>query len=190
MNQTRLVTLSGSEPNQLSVLNINPKNLSDWDAGLIALKVISDIFPGITWNQLMDTGDPQQLSGWWTDFKGVATSIYEGGKTFISDIWGGVADSGGSMMRLISDPEVSESVQTAAAAYFSGGQSLSMDGFMDSLGIESGSPEAKVVENFVNQAGITYKGSSGFNADWVMYGGAAVLVVGLVWVFAKRGKKK
>lgn len=75
---TELVELSGAQElvsgKYDKILSIDPRRLSDFDAGIWALKIFSIMVgPDITWNEALSdennlSGDPR-LAGWFTNLK-------------------------------------------------------------------------------------------------------------------------
>jgi len=135
--ETKLVNLSGAQPKKAinpEVAKIPIKDLDDPGAGLVFLKMVTDMYPGITWGQLMAMKRKPTLSGWWTDFKGGVSDIYGGGKTFIGDVVEGTGDVLGSGVRLMTDEQVAGSVTTAAGMYATGGISGALLGIFSGVG--------------------------------------------------------
>lgn len=75
-----LMTLSGRR----GVLNINPQELSDRDAGLYALAMLARFYPGQTMKEIFT--DSPELSGWLGD-------AWRGLKSGVGDVKDGIGDT-------------------------------------------------------------------------------------------------
>ncbi len=178
----QLVTLSGAQPAIKSqVININPRELSNFDAGLVFWSLVAELWPGITWGEVAQIAQEQKMkkqkmSGWWTSAKNAVGDIYDGTKTIIGDIFEGGGDVAGSAVRLITDEEVISGVSRGATAYATGGSSEGLMGILSSLG------QAGV--NMFTGAGEQYK-KTGL-PEWTLYAGLGVGTLAIIYATMKR----
>lgn len=145
MNKTKLVNLSGHGKPAINpeLVKINIRELDDVGAGLVFLRIVAEMYPGITWGQLMAMGENQKLSGWWTDLKSGIGDIYSGGKEVIGDVVKGTGDVLGSGIRLLTDEEVTAGLARGGAAYASGGSSEGLMAILGSFGSSAKQQAAK-----------------------------------------------
>lgn len=165
----RLLTLSGSKMDA-----INPFDLDDQSAGIYALHVLTTIYPGITWGEIMKraAGGPV-LGGWLTDLKKAV-----GGT--ISDIGDKLGEWGGSAVRLITDEKVADGLTRYGTAYATSGGSEALKSLLGpSLGPK--------VSDFLTALGSGFKGNlassqliPGIQNKWLMIGGAGLIGVVLL----------
>lgn len=172
-----LVTLYGKPRRALQspIVNANPNNLSNFDAGLMFFKLVADLYPGIRFSEALQLHQSPQMAGWWTDLKKGAGDLYGGVKTVIGDTVEGIGDVGGSTVRLAADPQVANTVSRAGMAYASGGSSEGLMAVFQSLGQQG-------VDLF-NTAGEKYKQTG--MPGWTMWAGIGLAGV-LILVLAMR----
>lgn len=173
---TKLMTLSGPPalvPPELR--NINISELSDFDAGLVVLKVLSSMYPGITFGELF--GAKSKLSGWWTDLKNGIGDVYDG----VADWYGDMGDTGSDFVRLFADEEVSGAIMDGVAAYYSGGTSTL---FQSDKGKSGGGNDTFLAQlsALFSQTGEKAKQAETTIPPGILYGGIGA--VGLILVLA------
>ncbi len=174
---TNLVTLSGQpRPFNETLININPRELSNTQAGLVFFKIVAEAYPGITWGQWAEMAKNykgnKRLSGAWENFKGGVGDIYDGVAGVSKDVISGVGDIGGSTIRLLTDEEVAGTVMRAGSAYATGGGSEGLLAMFGQGGID-----------LFGKAGETYK-STGLPV-WTMYAGLGLVGFGLIYMAVK-----
>lgn len=142
-NKFSLISLTGNNGQGDALLKVDPRELSDRDAGVWALYSIVKFNPGITWGDLLRKN--VNLSGW-NPFKNLGRKIQNVGNDFSSWVGNTVSDAGdklgewsGDTIRLLTDKEVVDGLSQYGAAYATGGASMavdgfSLDGFLSSLG--------------------------------------------------------
>jgi len=123
-----LVELSG-RANNLSIVDIDPAELNPMDRGVYLLSMVAKIFPGITWGQMYEVAysNDERLMGWWTDTKkfiGRQTNNVKDGLKDGLDVLGEYA---GDFVRLISDDEVIQAIQSYGQAYATNGASFALE---------------------------------------------------------------
>jgi hypothetical protein len=174
----KLITLSGAPADILTA--IDPKELTDYAAGLVFLGIVSRLYPGLTWGDLLN---PERLGrSWlarkWDGLKDVAGDIYDAAKTVIGDIKDGLGDVGGSAIRLAADEEVQQAIVRGASAYATGGQSLQAEGVLSSIfggGNEAGQKQ------IIEQAGMSYKNLlTEIPREYLYIGGGVLALVLLI----------
>lgn len=111
------------------ILTVDPRELSNVDAGIQALYTLAFAYPGLTFGQLLEkTG---RLSGIFGDFG-----------NWVSKTVGNAGDKlgewGGDFVRLVTDREVRDGLKDYAAAYYTGGASAGVQGMMGQGGKEAG----------------------------------------------------
>lgn len=126
----RLITLAGSE----AIEAIPLKDLTPIDAAILTLATIAKEAPGITWGELADRPGQTMGKKWYEKF---ASWVGTG----TSDLVGKIGEIGGSTIRLLTNKQVMDGVKSYAAAYATGGQSMSAEGLFQSLFGQSGSAD-------------------------------------------------
>jgi len=120
--QFSLFSMSGNGGNMNDdILNINPTELSNIDAGIQVLYAIEKEYPGITWGELISMSRKSKLGNIFGDFG-----------NWVADKAGAVGDKlgdwGGSAVRLVTDKEVKDGITSYAASYATGGGSSALEG--------------------------------------------------------------
>jgi len=148
VKKTKLVNLSGQPKKAINpeLAKINIKELDDVGAGLVFLRIVAQMYPGITWGQLMAMKNNKNTMGrsLWDKFKNFTGDLYDGGAQLIGDVVGGTGDILGSAVRLVTDEEVANGLSRAGAAYATGGSS---EGLMAILGSFGNSAKAQASKN-------------------------------------------
>ena len=135
MNETKLVNLSGTrQAINPAITKIPIQDLDDFSAGIVFAKMVTQLYPDITWGELYAMKKKKQMSGMWDSFTGFVGDIYDGGKTLIGDVVEGTGDVFGSAVRLAADDQVAGTVGRAGAAYATGGFSEGLMGLFGGLG--------------------------------------------------------
>lgn len=140
---TELITMAGRNGNYLGqpkfqfslfsmagtsdLLKLDPRELSDQDAGVWALYFIDRMYPGITWGDILSA--KQKLGKKWWERAG---SMIGNG---LSDIGDKIGDWGGSAIRLVTDQTVRDGLKDYAAAYVTGGTSAGIQGLFKELNL-------------------------------------------------------
>lgn len=108
------------------IANVDPRTLSDKDAGLQALYILAKIYPGLTWGDLLNY--KQRLGGNWLTDAGnwVAKTTSNAGDK--------IGEWGGSALRLLTDQEVADGIDHYVSTATGGSE---MDKFLQSLGLTS-----------------------------------------------------
>lgn len=163
------------------------KSLSDQDAGAMLIQTIGERFPLLTWNDFSKENFPltRQLMFEEMEKDGIALGAKCKGLeclgSWASDSVDMIGRHGGDLIRLLTDEEVAGTLLEAGTAYFTGGQSLALDGVMKGIG---GDGKEKVVQ--IQQAGFI-SGMSPGDKKTLIYAGAGfaglitlVMVVSLV----------
>jgi hypothetical protein len=179
----KLITMEGlNQSNKpLSVLDLDPTKMNDFEAGLHMLKVVSELYPGITKYDLIQ---PEIMGNVWTFAKRAIGDVKDGIGDVISDSMGLFGRHSGDMIRLATDEQVIDGVSRAASAYATGGQSEALSSFFQNVGIRP-----KAGEDPISLAGAQWKSSL---SNPMIIGGivaALILIVG-VSALASRGKGK
>jgi len=164
------------------IMNIDPADLSDEEAGIYTLYWLDKLYPGITWGDILNATGNLKLSGWLGDkLKDVGSFIGTG----VSD-WGDkVGEWGGDAIRLITDKEVREGVSQYAAAYGTGGASEGITGFLKSLGNSVSPDQASQLLSLIGaqtkiQAAAGPQLIQGVDNKVLLIGGALLLVLLIV----------
>lgn len=177
----KLVTLSGksralgqgkysfslfSMTGAADMLKLNPRELSDIDAGIWALYRIDRMYPGITWGDIRRARKgigKQKLGRRWFEF----------GK-LLSDIGDKTGEWSGDVIRLLTDREVREGITQYASGFATGGVSTGIQGFLGQLG--SGFPDL-MKSNLLRSLGQTAKGEliPGIPNYYLAIGGGGLL---------------
>lgn len=142
-----LISLSG--PPGLALMETDPRQLSDVDAGIWTLAIIAKENPGIKWGDLLNK--TQSMGGWWTNLK---KSVGDYGKfvgNAISDSGDKFGEWGGDAIRLLTDKEVADGVSRYGQAYATGGQSEGVRGFLSSLGISDSGEGGGAIDKLKKQ---------------------------------------
>lgn len=158
----KFYTLEGSS--RINPLSLDPKQLSDFEAGIHYLATVSQYAPGIKIGQLFNRDG---LMGW--SLSKSLSSAWKGTKEVFSSVGSGtrkILDYGGKKVgetvRLLADEDVQQLATRAGAAYASGGGSLAAEGMFDNI---FGKGSGANVSDFINQIGAFWKReSSGVNA--------------------------
>lgn len=157
---------------------INPRQLSNRDAGIWALALVAAENPGITFKQLLEHGRRRKgktMGGWWTDFKSGIGDVKDGIGDIFSDTVDMIGRKGGETIRLATDEQVVDGVSRYGMAYATGGGSELLTGLLGPSGV-----------GFIEQLGINTKGSTGgIKNEYLILGGGAVLLVVLIMMISK-----
>jgi hypothetical protein len=184
------------------------QSMSDFEAGLLALRVIGEMYPGITFGQLPALAAQSKGSGFmgrsWLERQ--FSNVAGGAGTVVSGIGGVVKDTlsvtggvAGDAIRLLTSKQVVNAASMAGAAYATDGASLSVSDIMSKVFGGGSSSAGSSVTDFFATLGANLKalmGSSGSspvqagmfsstNLPWLIGGGFV-----LAFVFGKRGKRK
>lgn len=121
--QFSLFSMSGRNDLQNDpIVNINPNDLSDVDAGIQALYIVAAMHPGITWGDFLSRNSLGRK--WYERWIGdPAKSLVSWTGDTISNVGDKLGDWGGSTVRLITDERVSSGLSNYGAAYLTGGGS-------------------------------------------------------------------
>jgi hypothetical protein len=160
---------------------MDPTGKNDFDAGLLFFAAVSRMYPGITWDDILQ---PQRMAGWLTDLGHAVGNVKDGIGDVLKDTVSTVGDIGGSTVRLAADPAVASAITRAGSAYATGGASEGANSIMAALG-NIFSPQGQQV---VSQAGAAYKqnvGGFSFSNPWVLGGTAAAAALLLILVVKK-----
>jgi len=153
---------------------MDPRDKSDFDAGLLFFGALARMMPGVTWDDLQ----MRRMAGWWTDLKHAVGDVKDGVGDVLKDTFTTAAGATGDVVRLATDKKVADTVSRAATAYATNGASEGMGSALDALRtIFTGDGQATV-----QTAGAAYKQSYGFtwSNPWVIGGGlgfGALLIV-------------
>lgn len=102
-----LFSLAGNKTAGSKMLSIDPRQLSDIDAGVWFLNRLTKEYPDLTWDELLN---PSKLSGWATDTKNFFGGV-------VSDTAGLIGRNVGDAVRLAADPKVVDAVGKYAETY-------------------------------------------------------------------------
>jgi len=177
MNNQKLITLNGESVQKKGFPDVS--KLSDFDAGLIFLKMASEFKPGLKFGDFIQRPG---LHGWLTNFTKSVTNIVgktvEGVGDVLKNTGDYIGEKAGSTIRLASDQDVQQAVIRAASAYATGGQSLAVESVLSNIGgTPSNNPVTVAGQGFKeNYAAIM--GPGGINPMYLMAGmGGLILVV-------------
>ncbi len=185
MKNPLLVSMSGP-------MDFDYNKMSDFEAGLGALALIGQLYPGITFGQLPDLAlkRPVAMGGWLTDLtKGVTSAVgnvKDGIGDVLKDTFTTVGGAGGDVVRLATDKNVLQGASAIGGAYLTGGASAALDGILGNGGAGSGD----ALTTFLSALGLNFKSLANQTAPtnapaiggtnvlpWVAAGGAVLLVV-------------
>ena len=188
-----LVTMRGpGGPNYIEF-----RDLSNFEAGYIALRALAKQYPGLTWGRLVSYAKNQpQMAGWLTDLgKGVSSvgesiggavgSVTDWVGSQVKDTFSATGDIFGDAVRMLTDKEVIDGLNSSYKSFSeSGGITGAVGGGMFSdLGGQGGSE--KQVWDWIVSMGAGLKGkAAGGNVNAAAFGlpeGA------LPWVVAGSG---
>jgi len=179
-----LFSMAGKPEEKKSALEkVDPRQLSDIDAGIWFLSLVAKENPGITFGELFEQA---KLSGWWTDLKKSTKAVTRSvGNTF-SDVSGWVGRNTGDAIRLLTDEQVVNGVMQYGAAYASGGASMGLQGMLQGQGGGGGLMDTLggLLGGFGQSAKVNYAAAGGSAAgmpkEYLLYGGiglAALLIL-------------
>jgi len=153
---------------------LDPRGLSDTEAGILFLGIAGKVFPGLTWRGMFtDKNGMAGMFDWvsdsWDKMVEVAGEIKDGTGDVLADTFDYLGDKAGDTIRLLTDEEILDAASRAAQAYASGGASEALRAL---------TPEQQQV---IQAAGVSYKNQWGAAGDlfknpvvWVV-GGVALL---------------
>lgn len=183
----KLITMNGLAGASKPFSDIRKK--SDTAAGLVFFSVLTDMYPGLTWQELFAPAGMQ--GAFWRKIKNATSDIVRGTGGLVADtvrstgnIIGSVVDKigkkGGETVRLVAEPEVQSAITRGVSAYATGGQSEALYALSDQFKTKPG-------KDPVTQAGAAYKTElaradmfGGINPAWVMGGAGALILVVLL----------
>jgi len=166
--------------------------LSNFEAGIAALMVAAQVYPGLTWGDVARLTAGEKMGGWWTDLKHVAGDVKDGVGDVFKGVGDWVGDKGGEVVRLGTDEKVIDGASRLGTAYATGGGSEGARGFLEQLGLSSDSSGS--IMDFISGLGDSFKGGSGdgvnkssiLGMDAKVFPWAVAGVAVLVLVFGKR----
>lgn len=174
-----LVKMYGDAPAMgQQLVEINPLELDDVDAGILFLSNMVRQNPGVKWKDLI----PLQVSGMLDDFgKWLGTKGRETGN-LIGDVVDWSGESFGDAVRLFTDEDVQEGVMRYGTAYVTGGKSEALRSFM-------GPGQTQQSGIALADMGSAYKQNYGMSippAVWWIGGGIGGLMLLMTMVMAMR----
>lgn len=202
MNDQRLVTLTGPVQDQYMDLvkaNQDFKKLSDFDAGIVTLQAIGEYFPGLTWDDFRPEFWPLtkklinkearkfKMSGcsdcsgcsmsgkcrWWAP-QNCALNLVSDIKDTVVDAVNWIGDSGGDVIRLVTDEDVLDGASRIVTGVATGGTSELLNSLISGLGGKS--------KDDIDSSGWGADLISGVPNEYLAMGGAGLFVVILLMV--------
>jgi len=164
-------------------------SLSNFEAGIAALTLASQVYPGLTWGDLSNMLAGERMAGWWTDLKGVAGDIKDGVGDVLKSTGDFIGDKGGDIIRLGTDEKVIDGASRLGTAYVTGGGSEGARGVLESIGL-SGTSSDNIMD-FLSSLGGIFKEKTGtqssvFGVDPKVLPWAIAGMAVLVLIFGKR----
>lgn len=139
-----IFSLSGNANH--GILDIDPRELSNVDAGIWTLALLAEKHPGITWRQLASMNSKMSGIGDWFK-RGVRWT-----KDAVGDTANFISDKSGSAIRLLTDEQVQAGLSRYGQAYATGGTSEGVRGLLDNFG-GGGSDVQNQVMSFLSNLG-------------------------------------
>lgn len=174
----RLITLAGSD----TIEAVPLKDLTPIDAAILTLATIAKEEPGITWGDMANRPNQTMGKKWYEKF---ASWVGTG----TSDLVGKIGEIGGSTIRMLTDKQVMDGVKSYAAAYATGGQSMSAEGLFQNLFGQSGSTDqiAQLKTALASFGGQAQRGGGleSIRNNYLMIGGIGLGALLLVMIARK-----
>jgi hypothetical protein len=114
------------------VINIDPSELDDVEAGIWFLYWLNKMYPGVTWGDIYNATHNDKLGRSW--FGRTFSSIGSFIGTGVSDMGDKMGEWSGDAIRLLTDREVSEGIGQYAQIASTSGTSEGIKGFLGQLG--------------------------------------------------------
>lgn len=195
MKNPLLVTMNAPPGNSTPTLG-DYLELDDFQAGVVALRMLANEYPGLKWNQLPAIGaearmrNPASMGGWLTDLKKGASKIGSAvvapvtyAKDAVGDVFSSVGSNVADAARLFTSDDVVGGVNNAFKGFSDGGGVAGFWGGSDLFGGGGGSDSSGGGDsgggffmNLISGIGSMFKTKVAAGANEAgMFGGGSVL---------------